>query len=114
MESPPAGLFQTGGGRRRRGEGRWFRYYRDPPGVASKPSGNVVIIPIPTSHSARFGSDSRGKGAAPPKGISFVPSPCDFRVFRLEQGSKVGSRGRWIFRVFLFFFSSIALIDRSK
>lgn len=29
---------------------RWFRYYRDPPGVASKPSGNVVIIPIPTSH----------------------------------------------------------------
>lgn len=29
---------------------RWFRYYRHPPGVASKPSGNVVIIPIPTSH----------------------------------------------------------------
>lgn len=29
---------------------RWFRYYRDLPGVASKPSGNVVIIPIPTSH----------------------------------------------------------------
>lgn len=103
MESPPAGLFQTGGGGRRGGgEGRWFRYYRDPPGVASKPSGNVVIIPIPTSHSARFGSDSRGKGAAPPKGISFVPSLCDFRVFRLEQGSKVGSRGRY----FAYFSSS--------
>lgn len=99
MESPPAGLFQTGGGGGGGGggEGRWFRYYRDPPGVASKPSGNVVIIPIPTSHSARFGSDSRGKGAAPPKGISFVPSPCDFRVFRL--GSKVGSRGFHISRV---------------